>query len=85
LAFLANIAPTFWIIAHNLKSRDFRYVIPFLGFCWFSLGCMSHPVGLGSSAIPEERPLLYSLNPMVNGRRFRWCILGGQPHSICPI
>jgi hypothetical protein len=73
LAFLASIEPTFWIIALNVKERDFRYVIPFLGF-WFSLGCMSHWSGWarapsarsGNCFIPSTQ---WSAFPLVHSRR----------------
>jgi lipopolysaccharide transport system permease protein len=81
LAFLASMGPALWITALNVKNRDFRYVIPFI----VQFGLYVSPVGFSSSVIPEERRLLYSLNPMVGViDGFRWCILGGQSPVYLP-
>ena len=81
LAFLASMGPALWITALNVKYRDFRYVIPFI----VQFGLYVSPVGFSSSVIPEERRLLYSLNPMVGViDGFRWCILGGQSPVYLP-
>jgi len=81
LAFLASMGPALWITALNVKYRDFRYVIPSI----VQFGLYVSPVGFSSSVIPEERRLLYSLNPMVGViDGFRWCILGGQSPVYLP-
>jgi lipopolysaccharide transport system permease protein len=81
IAFVASLGVGLWITALNVKYRDFRYVIPFIG----QLGLYVSPVGFSSSIIPEQWRLLYSLNPMVaviDG--FRWCLLGGQSQLYLP-
>jgi lipopolysaccharide transport system permease protein len=75
LAFFASVGPALWISSVNVKYRDFRYVIPFI----VQFGLYVSPVGFGSSVVPEQWRLLYSLNPMVGViDGFRWCILRGQ-------
>jgi homopolymeric O-antigen transport system permease protein len=81
LAFMASMGPALWITALNVKYRDFRYVIPFIG----QFGLYVSPVGFSSSVVPEQWRLLYSLNPMVGViDGFRWCILNGQSPLYLP-
>jgi len=81
LALIASLGPGLWITALNVKYRDFRYVIPFVG----QFGLYISPVGFSSSIIPEQWRLLYSLNPMVGViDGFRWCILGGESPIYWP-
>jgi lipopolysaccharide transport system permease protein len=81
LAFVTSMGPALWITALNVKYRDFRYVIPFI----VQFGLYVSPVGFGSSVVPEQWRLLYSLNPMVGViDGFRWCILGGQSRLYLP-
>ena len=81
LAFIANLGPSLWIAALNVRYRDFRYIVPFV----IQLGLYVSPVGFSSNIIPDEWRWLYSLNPVVgiiDG--FRWCILGGQGGLYLP-
>jgi lipopolysaccharide transport system permease protein len=81
LAFMASMGPALWITALNVKYRDFRYIIPFIG----QFGLYVSPVGFSSSVVPEEWRLFYSLNPMVGViDGFRWCILNGQSPLYLP-
>ena len=83
-----NPAPQGVYQAH--RSRDFRYVIPFI----LQFGLYVSPVGFSSTVVPEKWRLLYSLNPIVGViDGFRWCVLGGDsqlhapgfPLSLCVI
>ena len=75
LAFLASLGPGLWLTAMNVKYRDFRYVIPFIG----QFGLYISPVGFSSSLVPEQWRLVYALNPMVGViEGFRWSVLGGE-------
>jgi len=81
IAFLASMGLGLYLTAHNVKYRDFRYIVPFL----VQFGLYISPVGFSSSVVPEKWRLLYSLNPMVGViDGFRWCILGGQSHIYWP-
>ncbi len=61
-----------WFAALNVRYRDVRYVVPFVA----QLGMYISPVGFGSTLIPEQWRLLYSLNPMVGAiDGFRWALL----------
>ena len=72
LALLASLGPSLWITALNVKSRDFRYIVPFL----VTFGLYVSPVGFSTSLIPEQGRLRYSLNPMVGViDSFRWTII----------
>jgi lipopolysaccharide transport system permease protein len=89
LGLAASMSVSFWLSALNVKYRDFRYVIPFIG----QFGLYITPVGFPSEVVrhkceslPLPAPLghllydFYCLNPMVgviNG--FRWSI-GGAAH-----
>jgi lipopolysaccharide transport system permease protein len=56
-------------------------VIPFI----VQFGLYASPVGFGSSVIPGQWRLLYSINPMVGViDGFRWCILGGENQVYMP-
>jgi lipopolysaccharide transport system permease protein len=81
MAFLASLGPGLWVASLNVKYRDFRYIIPFV----VQLGLYISPVGFGSSVVPQEWRLLYSLNPMVGViDGFRWAILGGESPLYLP-
>ncbi|HNA95451.1 MAG TPA: ABC transporter permease, partial [Saprospiraceae bacterium] len=81
IAFLASMGLGLYLTAHNVKYRDFRYIVPFL----VQFGLYISPVGFSSSVVPDQWRLLYSLNPMVGViDGFRWCILGGQSHIYWP-
>jgi homopolymeric O-antigen transport system permease protein len=81
LAFVASMGPALWITALNVKYRDFRYIVPFIG----QFGLYVSPVGFSSTVIPEEWRLAYSINPMVGViDGFRWCILRGQSPLYLP-
>src|SRR5258708_31504245 len=59
-AFLATMGPALWLCALNVRYRDFRYIIPFVGH----FGLYVSPVGFSSSVIPEQSRPLYALHPM---------------------
>ncbi len=81
LAFLASIGPSLWIASLNVRYRDFRFVVPFIG----QFGLYISPVGFSSNVVPHQWRLLYSLNPMVGViDGFRWCLLGGQSGMYWP-
>ncbi|MGH8021591.1 MAG: ABC transporter permease, partial [Opitutaceae bacterium] len=70
-----------WCSALMVKYRDVRYIIPFV----VQVGFFISPVGLSTSAVPEQWRFLYSLNPMVgviNG--FRWSLLNGVQEIYWP-
>lgn len=67
-----------WFAALNVRYRDFRYVVPFIA----QLGLYISPVGFGSTLIPDQWRLLYSVNPMVGAiDGFRWALLD-SPHPL---
>jgi lipopolysaccharide transport system permease protein len=75
----ASFGASLWLSALNVKYRDFRYIIPFIG----QFGLYVTPVGFPSEVFRHKFGLLasyfYDLNPMVgviNG--FRWSIGGGR-------
>jgi lipopolysaccharide transport system permease protein len=81
LALLVSLGPGLWMTALNVKYRDFRYVIPFIG----QFGLYISPVGFSSQVISTRWKLLYHVNPMVGViDGFRWCILGGASPIFWP-
>jgi lipopolysaccharide transport system permease protein len=81
IAFAAAIGAGLWLAALNVEYRDFRYIVPFL----VQFGMYISPVGFGSSVVPEQWRLIYSLNPMVGViDGFRWAILGGKSNIYWP-
>jgi lipopolysaccharide transport system permease protein len=81
LAVLASLGPSLWITALNVKYRDFRFVVPFIG----QFGLYVSPVGFSTAAVPEAWRFLYSLNPVVGVvDGFRWCLLGGEETLYLP-
>jgi lipopolysaccharide transport system permease protein len=72
LAVFVSMGLTLLLAALNVRSRDFRYVVPFL----IQFGLFISPVGFSMSVIPEQWRWLYSLNPMVGViEGFRWSLL----------
>lgn len=81
LALITSLGAGFFIVALNVKYRDFRYIVPFV----VQFGLLISPVGFSSNVIPEQWRLLYSLNPMVGViDGFRWAILGGESTLYMP-
>jgi len=81
IAFAAAMAGGLWLLALNVKYRDFRYIVPFI----VQFGLYISPVGFSSSIVPEQWRLLYSLNPMVGViDGFRWAILRGEAKLYWP-
>ena len=81
IAFVAAMGAGLWIAALNVKYRDFRYIIPFVG----QFGLYVSPVGFSSNIVPGEWRVLYSINPMVGViDGFRWAILGGSSQLYWP-
>lgn len=81
LAFAASFGAGLWIAALMVEYRDFKIIVPFV----VQFGLYISPVGFGSSVVPEQWRLLYSLNPLVGViDGFRWCILGGQQTLYWP-
>ena len=79
LALVSALGPGLIATALNVKSRDFRFVIPFI----VQFGLYVSPVGFKSSVIEDKlgpmARLVYALNPMVGViDGFRWCI-GAEP------
>jgi len=73
LALAAAMGLGLWLAALNVKYRDVRHLLPFI----VQFGLYVSPVGFGSSVVPDQFQLLYSLNPMVaviDG--FRWSVVG---------
>jgi lipopolysaccharide transport system permease protein len=72
-AFLASMGAGLWLCALNVKYRDFRYIVPFIG----QFGLYISPVGFSSGVVSDKWRLVYSLNPMVGViDGFRYTILG---------
>jgi lipopolysaccharide transport system permease protein len=79
IAFLVSLGPSLWITALNVK--DFRFVTLFL----VQVGIYVSPIGFSSNVVPDQWPLLYSLNPMIGViDGFRWCILGEESQLYLP-
>jgi lipopolysaccharide transport system permease protein len=86
LGLCASFGAGMWLAALNVKFRDFRYIIPFIGQLGIYITPVGYPVGavrrsLGGLPHPFNHLVydLYCLNPMVgviNG--FRWSIGGGH-------
>lgn len=73
LALVTSLGFGLWLSALNVRYRDFRYIVPFIG----QFGLYISPVGFSSSIVPEKWRLLYSINPMVGViDGFRWAIIG---------
>ncbi len=80
---VAALGPGLDITALNVKYRDFRYVIPFIG----QFGLYVSPVGFSSALLADRLHLpqaWYSLNPIVGViDGFRWAS-GARPNrSAC--
>jgi lipopolysaccharide transport system permease protein len=77
LAFVSALGPGLLFTALNVKSRDFRYIIPFV----VQFGLYVSPVFYSTTAIQEKYGdlgrTLVALNPIVGViDGFRWAILG---------
>ncbi len=62
-----------WLATLNVRYRDIRYTVPFLGQLWL----LATPVAYPASIVPERWRPVMGLNPMagvVEG--FRWALLG---------
>jgi lipopolysaccharide transport system permease protein len=74
LVLVVTTGLTLWLAALNVRSRDFRYVVPFL----IQVGLFLSPVGFSSAIVPDAWRLAYALNPMVGViEGFRWCLIDG--------
>jgi lipopolysaccharide transport system permease protein len=74
LGFCIALGSGLYVAALNVKYRDFKFIVPFVG----QIGLYISPVGFSTTIIPEQYQLLYYINPMVaviDG--FRWCVSGG--------
>ena len=73
LAIVTALGVSLWLSALNVLYRDIGYISPFLTQFWMFIT----PIAYGSTLVPENWQLIYSINPMVgvvNG--FRWALLG---------
>jgi lipopolysaccharide transport system permease protein len=81
LAVLASLGPAMLFSALNVKYRDFRFIIPFIG----QFGLYVSPVGFSSGIVPDSWRFIYSFNPVVGViDGFRWCLLGGESQLYLP-
>jgi lipopolysaccharide transport system permease protein len=75
LAFVTALGVGLWLSALNVRYRDVRHSLPFLGQAWL----FATPVVYPSSLLDEPWRTAYALNPMagvVEG--FRWALLGTE-------
>ncbi len=73
LAMITALGVGLWLSAMNVLYRDINYITPFLVQFWMFIT----PIAYGSSLVPEEWQVIYSLNPMVSVvEGFRWALLG---------
>jgi lipopolysaccharide transport system permease protein len=73
LSFIAALGVGLWLSAMNVKYRDVRYTIPFIGQAWM----FASPIAYPSSLIVEPWRTIYGLNPMVGVvEGFRWALFG---------
>ena len=70
-----------WLAALNVRYRDVRYVVPFLGQLWLFASDIAYPV---APTLSQPWRTLYELNPMVGVvDGFRWGVLGSN--AVSPV
>jgi lipopolysaccharide transport system permease protein len=81
LALFASLGFGLWLVALNVKYRDFRYIVPFI----VQFGLYISPVGFSSTIVPGRWRFLYLINPMVGViDGFRWALLGQNVQIYWP-